>query len=281
MRCITAGNRTAALFIIVERGDDMERIESSELSIADIDEFSVQVLRKLAVFVFGVENKDLGVVCRKVCQQALSRIGFTGTGLTDDNHVAVDTLGVPAEKVNKHRHAFFTAELDAVRVRNVSKYPRIGRGDGIARNAASLAAHGIPGADLGADKGVDLVEVHAIESEFILLICTLHRALHIVHSRQHRGRRLDLIGCVTRKVYVISGNISIHFQKSFTIALQHGKEFSQSLDMLLQLHAFGVHAGTRPLSAQLLQRAVNASDRLGTIHRCAFDNHLCCRIRQH
>ena len=191
MRCIAAGNRRSVRFVIIQCRDDVERIEASELRVANIDKFTVEVFRQLRVLVLRVENKYFAVLGGQVGQQTLGSVGLTGTGLADDDHIRVDTFAVAAEEVDKHRHALAAAELDAADIGNMRIDPREACSKRIARNTASLPQHGIMAADLRADVGLHLVKFHVVQPETVFLIVSPDGLLHIGDDRSAGARRLN------------------------------------------------------------------------------------------
>ncbi len=148
MRSIAAGNRGAVGFIVIQRSDNLERIEPSILGVSHVDEFAVQVFCKFGIFIFRVKDKYLAVVSGKVRQQTLGGVGLAGTGFAHDHHVGVDALTVAAEEVNKDRNALTAAHLDAAHIRHMGKNPGIAGGKRVARDALALAQHGIVAAHL-------------------------------------------------------------------------------------------------------------------------------------
>ena len=97
MRGIAAARPALAHLVIVERGDDMERVEASVLRVAHVDDLTVQIVGKLRIFVFGVEDKDFRVLGGKIRQQGFGRVRLTGTGFAHDHHVGVDALRAAAK----------------------------------------------------------------------------------------------------------------------------------------------------------------------------------------
>ena len=274
---ITAGHRGAVRLVIIQRGDDMEGVQTPELGVAHVDELAVKVFRQLRVLVFRVQNEDLAVLGGEVRQQTLGGVGLTGTGLTHDDHVAVDPLAVPAEEVDEHGHTIASTQLDAALIGDMGVDPRVARRQGVAGDAPALTSHGVPTADLPADKGLHLVKFHVVQTEATLLINAAHRLFHIGDGGQLRLGRLHdvVIGPCCRNV--IGRHIHVHLQQGFVVLLEGRKQLAQRLDMALQLHAPGVHTGGHILTAQLLQGSVNATDGLDPIHGPALHHDFCAR----
>ena len=49
-------------------------------------------MRKLLIFVFGVENENFGVLCRKIGKNRFGGKGFSRTGFTKDQTVVIASL---------------------------------------------------------------------------------------------------------------------------------------------------------------------------------------------
>ena len=158
-----ASCRTAAAltgFIIVQCRDDVEGIQSSECGISYVDDLAVQIVCQLGIFILRIQDEDLGILGGQIQQKGLRGVGFTGTGLTYDNHVGVHPLAVPAEEIDKYGYAVGRTQLHAALIGNVGKDPGIHTGDGIRGNAPGFLDHGVIGRNLGTDKGLYLQEVH-------------------------------------------------------------------------------------------------------------------------
>ena len=102
-------------------------------------------MRKLGILVLGVENKDLGIFRGKVGKKALGCIRFTGTGLTDNYHVGVNTFGISAEEIDEYRYAVAYTEFKSAFVGNMCIDPGEGCGNRVTRDTTSLTGFGIVG----------------------------------------------------------------------------------------------------------------------------------------
>ena len=79
--------RVAAFFIPLQRRDDVERIDPAFARRAHVDKTSAYILRKVLVFVLGVKNKDLAILCGKLREDRLCRIGFARARFAYDDHI--------------------------------------------------------------------------------------------------------------------------------------------------------------------------------------------------
>ena len=275
MRGIAAGDRGAVGFVVVQRRNDLERVEPPKLSVAHVDELTVQVFRQFCIFVFRVKNEYFAVVGGKIRQQALGGVGLAGAGFSHDHHVGVDALAVAAEKVDKNRNALTAAQLDAAHIGHMGKNPRIAGGKRVAGDAPALTGQRIVTAHLRADKRLGLVKLHIVEPEAVFLIAAAHRLLHVGDDGPLRPRRLDNGVIGPRGGNIVGRYIHVHLQQGFIVLLEGGEQIAQCFDMTLQFDPAGVHSGGRVLRAQLLQRAVDAADGLGALHWAALDHDLC------
>ena len=138
----------------------------------------MQVGCQLGILIFRIQYKNLTVVRCQIGQDVLGRIGFTGTGFTDNYHIGVDSFVITAEEIQKYRNPVTAAELDTSLIGNIGKYPGIGCRKGIAGNASSLFCHRVKRADLGADKCLHLCKFHVVQPEAMLLIKPAHHFFH-------------------------------------------------------------------------------------------------------
>ena len=263
-----------ALLVVVDGGDDVEGIEPSVLRVSDVDEFAVQILRQFGILVFGVQDEDLRVFRSQVDQQRFRRVGLTGTGLTDDDHVAVDPLAVAAEEIDEHGHAAVFAELDAAFVGDVSEDPGEAGCDRIARDAAAFLPHRVERAYLGSQESLHLPEFHIIEFETGFLPAAAHRLFHVANGRQQRWRRLGDGHVVSGGGDIVRRNVDVALQQDFVVALERRQQFLQRVQVGLDLDPLGVDACSGPLSSQFHEAAVDAADGLLAVHLADFDHDL-------
>ncbi len=76
---------------------------------------------------------------------------------------------------------------------------------------------------------------------------------------------------------IVSRDVHIRTKQLFVVGLKGGEDPFQRINVVLQLDAFGVHAGIHILTAQLLQRVVDGTDGTGVIHRLGLNDHLGAR----
>ena len=277
VRGVAAARAAFARLVVVQRSDDVERVQTAILRVTDVDDLAVQIARQLLILVFRVEDEDLRVVRRQVGQNALGGVGLTGTGLTDDDHVGVDALRVTAEEVDEHGDTVVRAQLHAALVADVGEDPRIARRHRVAGDAASLQSKRIEAADLRGNKRLHLLKFHVVQPEAALLPRPADGFLHVRDGREHGlARLLDLV-IVARTDDVVRGDVNVALQQRLVVRLQSIQQLLQRGEVLLDLKALGVHARGAPLAAQLHQRAVDAADRLRAIHGSRLDDDLGAR----
>ena len=147
----------------------------------------------------------------------------------------------------------------------------------VAGDTAALFAHGIPGTDLCADEAFQLVKLHVVQPQVVLLIQTANRLFHIGNVGQLRHRRLHDLKVVSSGRNIVGGHVDIDLQQRLVVLLQGCQQFTQRSDMLLQLHGLGIHSGRTDLTTQFLQGSVDSANGLVAVHGFAFDNALCGR----
>ena len=279
--CGKAVTAAAALgLIVVECGDDMERVQTPVGRIADIDDLAVEIVGKVGVLILRVKDENLSILGRHIGQDGLGAVGLTGTGLTDDDHVRINTLGVSAEKVNKDRNTVIITEPDTALVRNTGVDPGIHSRNGIGRDAVAILEQGVIAGDLRTDKAVDLREIHAVEPDTSLRPCTADCLFHVRNDRQ-RGmlHRLTILLCGADDI--VHGDVDVDRKQHFVILLEGDEQAAEGLDMGFELDHLGVDAGLIELTTQLLERTVDRTDRLGALHRCHLDDDLGGRDGHH
>jgi hypothetical protein len=80
----------------------MERIEPALARITNINNITVKSFRHFHIFFFRVTNEYFCIIRRQVRHKRFCRKGFSGTGLADDNHVAVNTDIVTFEEIDEY-----------------------------------------------------------------------------------------------------------------------------------------------------------------------------------
>ena len=271
------GGVAAAAFpalVVLQGGDDVERIQPPVLGVAHVDELAVQVRRQLRVLVLRVQNEDLRVLGGQIHQQALGGVGLTGAGFSHDDHIAVHALAVPPEEVDEHGDAAALPQADAALVADMGVDPGIAGRHGVAGDAPAPLGVRVQTADLGANKRGRLVKLHMIEPESGLRPGAPHRFFHVTHDRQQRIRRLIQPQVRPGGGDVVGGDVNVALQQHLVLPLERGQQLLQGGQMLLDFQPLGVHARGAPLSPQLHQRAVDATDGLVPGHLAALEHHL-------
>ena len=136
---------TLPCLVIIKCSNDVEGIQTSIGCISDIDDLTMQIMCKLRVLILRVKYEDLGILGGQIQKQRFRGIGFTGTGLTHDNHIRIDTFRITTEEIDKYRDSIRRSQLDTALVGNMSEDPGIHSSNGIGRNAPGLLRHGIIG----------------------------------------------------------------------------------------------------------------------------------------
>ena len=225
MCCITVGRFSAGL-IIVQSRNDVEGIQSAVLGVTYIDKLTVQVFSQLGILIFRVKNKNLTVLCCQICQKALCGIGLTGTGFTNNDHIGVDAFTVSAEEIHKDRNTLTLTQANTANIRNIRIDPRICRRKRVAGDAASFLVHRIPCADLGANEGFHLGELHVVQPDAVFLPSFTNNSLHIRNPRQKRLAGCNHIGIVFCGNQIVGSDINAEFQQRFIILLQGSQKAS-------------------------------------------------------
>ena len=140
-----ASCRSAAFsgFIIVQCRDDMEWVQTTVLCISHIDDPTVEIVCQLRILVLRIQDEDLGILGSQIQKQGFRGIRFTGTGLTDNNHVGIHTFRVSPEEIDEYRDAVGGSQLHATFIRNMRKNPRVHSRNRIRGNTPGFLNHRI------------------------------------------------------------------------------------------------------------------------------------------
>ena len=84
---VGTGFLTVLRLIVLQRGDDVERVDPAVGGIGHVDKLAVKVAGQLGILVFRVQDKNFAVVRGQVGQDALGCVGFAAARLAHDDHV--------------------------------------------------------------------------------------------------------------------------------------------------------------------------------------------------